>query len=203
AHQQSNFANSFVIPAAATGPPVRFRLTHDPYTSAYFAYRFASPLQDLANIRKCGSMFAYIFSNQGWGSFAGNLVTMIVLLCYKSIMEAGHTSKVDGGAFLVMKMRSRSSEAAQRAEETRNAAYFRNAYDDGGRDGASSVGDVTCPSLCPPQFFAYARPSANLYAPATCAVFVCAPYSFVLCLWLELAAGYPRRPQSSIRAQAT
>lgn len=42
-------------------------------------------------------MLAYIFSNQGWGSFVGALVTMIVLLCYKHVMDTeGKTSKVDG-----------------------------------------------------------------------------------------------------------
>ncbi|KAF9474916.1 phosphate transporter [Pholiota conissans] len=56
----------------------------------------ASITSDRANLRKRGTMLAYIFSNQGWGSFAGSLVTIIVLLCYKSTMEAGHTSKVDG-----------------------------------------------------------------------------------------------------------
>ena len=56
----------------------------------------ASITSDRANLRKRGTMLAYIFSNQGWGSFFGSLVTIIVLLCYKSTMEAGHTSKVDG-----------------------------------------------------------------------------------------------------------
>lgn len=59
----------------------------------------ASVTSDRANIRKRGTMLAYIFANQGWGSFAGSLVTIIVLLCYKSAMEVhGETSKVDGGA---------------------------------------------------------------------------------------------------------
>jgi len=45
-----------------------------------------------------GTMLSYIFSNQGWGSFVGSLVTIIVLLCYKKAMETrGETSKVDGG----------------------------------------------------------------------------------------------------------
>ncbi|KAF8960560.1 major facilitator superfamily domain-containing protein [Flammula alnicola] len=52
---------------------------------------------DRANIRKRSTMLAYIFSNQGWGSFVGSLATIIVLACYKGIMEnGGHTSKVDG-----------------------------------------------------------------------------------------------------------
>ncbi|KAF9521831.1 MFS general substrate transporter [Crepidotus variabilis] len=56
----------------------------------------ATITSDRANLRKRGTMLAYIFSNQGWGSFMGSLVTLIVLACYKGTMEAGHTSKVDG-----------------------------------------------------------------------------------------------------------
>lgn len=57
----------------------------------------ASITSDRARLKKRGTMLAYIFANQGWGSFVGALATMIVLLCYKSTMQAGHTSKVDGG----------------------------------------------------------------------------------------------------------
>ncbi|KXN83068.1 putative metabolite transporter C2H8.02 [Leucoagaricus sp. SymC.cos] len=56
----------------------------------------ATVTSDRANIRKRGTMLAYIFSNQGWGSLVGSLATIIVLACYKSVMEAGKTSKVDG-----------------------------------------------------------------------------------------------------------
>ncbi|KAF9448523.1 phosphate transporter [Macrolepiota fuliginosa MF-IS2] len=56
----------------------------------------ASITSDRANLRKRGTMLAYIFSNQGWGSFVGSLATIIVLACYKNVMEAGKTSKVDG-----------------------------------------------------------------------------------------------------------
>jgi len=62
----------------------------------------ASVTSDRSNLRKRGTMLAYIFSNQGWGSFVGSLATIIVLLCYKGAMEGrGETSKVDGGVFLV------------------------------------------------------------------------------------------------------
>ncbi|KAF8900250.1 phosphate transporter [Gymnopilus junonius] len=44
-----------------------------------------------------GTMLAYIFSNQGWGNFVGSLATIIVLECYKHVMDVeGKTSKVDG-----------------------------------------------------------------------------------------------------------
>jgi len=57
----------------------------------------ASVTSDRANLRKRGTMLAYIFSNQGWGSFVGSLVTIIVLLAYKHVMnDKGETSKVDG-----------------------------------------------------------------------------------------------------------
>ncbi|PPR02809.1 hypothetical protein CVT26_009595 [Gymnopilus dilepis] len=57
----------------------------------------ASVTSDRSKIRKRGTMLAYIFSNQGWGSFVGSLVTIIVLLAYKHVMnDKGETSKVDG-----------------------------------------------------------------------------------------------------------
>ncbi|KAK7063412.1 MFS inorganic phosphate transporter [Favolaschia claudopus] len=57
----------------------------------------ASVTTDRAVLRKRGTMLAYIFSNQGWGSFVGSLVTIIVLAAYKHVMnDKGETSKVDG-----------------------------------------------------------------------------------------------------------
>jgi MFS transporter, PHS family, inorganic phosphate transporter len=57
----------------------------------------ATITSDRSNIRKRGTMLAYIFSNQGWGSFMGSLATIIVLLCYRPVMEVkGETHKVDG-----------------------------------------------------------------------------------------------------------
>lgn len=58
----------------------------------------ASITTDRSNIRKRGTMLAYIFANQGWGSFVGALATIIVLAIYKHEMDVeGKTSKVDGG----------------------------------------------------------------------------------------------------------
>jgi PHS family inorganic phosphate transporter-like MFS transporter len=60
----------------------------------------ASVTSDRSAIRKRGTMLAYIFANQGWGSFVGSLVTIIVLACYKHVMnDEGETSKVDGGVY--------------------------------------------------------------------------------------------------------
>jgi len=57
----------------------------------------ASVTSDRAVLRKRGTMLAYIFSNQGWGSFVGSLVTIVVLAAYKGAMDGkGETSKVDG-----------------------------------------------------------------------------------------------------------
>ncbi|EJD07166.1 phosphate transporter [Fomitiporia mediterranea MF3/22] len=56
----------------------------------------ATVTSDRAVIRRRGAMLSYIFANQGWGSFVGSIVTMIVLQCYKNVMQAGKTSKVDG-----------------------------------------------------------------------------------------------------------
>jgi len=60
----------------------------------------ATITSDRTNLRKRGTMLAYIFSNQGWGSFGGSLMTIIVLAIYKHVMEdEGKTSKVDGGRY--------------------------------------------------------------------------------------------------------
>lgn len=58
----------------------------------------ASVTSDRANLRKRGTMLAYIFSAQGWGSLVGSLVVLVVLACYRHVMLVdGETSKVDGG----------------------------------------------------------------------------------------------------------
>ena len=62
----------------------------------------ASVMTDRANLRRRGTLLAYIFANQGWGSFVGALVFIIVMACYKGTMEAGHTSKVDGAWRIVV-----------------------------------------------------------------------------------------------------
>ncbi|GLB45269.1 putative sugar (and other) transporter [Lyophyllum shimeji] len=63
----------------------------------------ASITSDRSNLRKRGTMLAYIFSNQGWGSFMGSLITIIVLAAYKHVMEdKGEVSKVDGAWRIVV-----------------------------------------------------------------------------------------------------
>ncbi|KAI0265684.1 major facilitator superfamily domain-containing protein [Gloeopeniophorella convolvens] len=57
----------------------------------------ASVTTDRTRLRKRGTMLAYIFANQGWGSLVGSLVTLITLACYKHVMDdEGETTKVDG-----------------------------------------------------------------------------------------------------------
>jgi len=57
----------------------------------------ASVTSDRTNIRKRGTMLAYIFANQGWGSLVGSVVTIVALSAYKHVMnDEGHTSKIDG-----------------------------------------------------------------------------------------------------------
>jgi MFS transporter, PHS family, inorganic phosphate transporter len=59
----------------------------------------ASVTTDRANLRKRGTMLAYIIANQGWGSLVGSLATLVTLACYKHVMnDKAETSKVDGGA---------------------------------------------------------------------------------------------------------
>ncbi|CAE6424808.1 unnamed protein product [Rhizoctonia solani] len=51
---------------------------------------------DRASLRKRGTMLIYVFANQGWGSFVGSLITMIVLACFKTGIDThGHTNQVD------------------------------------------------------------------------------------------------------------
>ncbi|KAJ7628959.1 major facilitator superfamily domain-containing protein [Roridomyces roridus] len=57
----------------------------------------SSVTSDRASLRKRGTMLAYVFANQGWGSLVGSLVTLVTLAAYKHAMnDEGKTSKVDG-----------------------------------------------------------------------------------------------------------
>ncbi|KAF9472243.1 hypothetical protein BDN70DRAFT_493151 [Pholiota conissans] len=62
----------------------------------------ASMTFDRINIRKRAMMLTYIFSNQEWSSYAGSLVTIIMLLCYKGRWEVRHTPKVDGVWYIIV-----------------------------------------------------------------------------------------------------
>ena len=88
----------------------------------------ASVTSDRTNIRRRGTMLAYIFSNQGWGSFVGSILTIIVLACYKHVMDdEGEVSKVDGGesACVIMSYRGfRHPEARDGARSSRSHERF-------------------------------------------------------------------------------
>ena len=55
-------------------------------------------MADRARVWKRGALLAYIFTNQGYGSLGGSIVTLITLAAYKdSMYNHGHVSRVDGG----------------------------------------------------------------------------------------------------------
>jgi len=57
----------------------------------------ATVMSDRSRINNRGALLSYIFANQGWGSFIGSIVTIVVLAAYKHVMnDEGETSKVDG-----------------------------------------------------------------------------------------------------------
>lgn len=64
----------------------------------------ATVMTERVNIRKRGTMLSYIVTNQGWGSLVGALTTIVVLACYKHVMEEGEVSKVDGGKRICHKL---------------------------------------------------------------------------------------------------
>ena len=60
----------------------------------------ASVASERANLRRRGTLLAYIFANQGWGSLVGSLMVIVVLACYHHVMQVeGEVSKVDGCAY--------------------------------------------------------------------------------------------------------
>lgn len=63
----------------------------------------ASVASDRASIRKRGTLLMYIFANQGWGNLVGGLVVIIILACYKHVInDLGEISKVDGGGWCLL-----------------------------------------------------------------------------------------------------
>ncbi|KAJ7191304.1 MFS general substrate transporter [Mycena pura] len=63
----------------------------------------ACVISDRAVIKRRGAILAYVVANQGWGSLVGALATIVVLGCYKHVMDdKGETSKVDGAWRIVM-----------------------------------------------------------------------------------------------------
>ncbi|PVG01124.1 phosphate transporter [Serendipita vermifera] len=55
----------------------------------------ATVVSDRANIHRRGTLLCFIFANQGWGSFAGSLITIVTLAGFKDRLKAGHVHDVD------------------------------------------------------------------------------------------------------------
>lgn len=47
----------------------------------------ASIVSERTHLKKRGQMLAWIFSNQGWGTLTGSIVTVIILACFKPALE--------------------------------------------------------------------------------------------------------------------
>ena len=107
----------------------------------------ASVTTDRARIRRRGTLLAYIFANQGWGSLVGSLVVIIVLLCYKGVMDGeGKTSKVDGvwricvGLSLVPAFGTLYQRLTL-PESTRFKEMRKGAHEESGHGGGSGSGE--------------------------------------------------------------
>lgn len=50
----------------------------------------AAVVSDRANLGRRGVMLAFIFSMQGWGNFAGGIITIVVLSIYKKVLHDDH-----------------------------------------------------------------------------------------------------------------
>lgn len=87
----------------------------------------ASITSDRSNLRKRGTMLAYIFSNQGWGSLVGSLATLIVLAIYRGAIETrNEISKVDGGTITLRTVKDYSLLSnSSLAHRCRNLAHSR------------------------------------------------------------------------------
>lgn len=56
----------------------------------------ASIVSERSNLHTRGRLLAWIFSNQGWGTLTGSVVTIVILQCFKKgIQDDGHYSQLD------------------------------------------------------------------------------------------------------------
>lgn len=55
----------------------------------------ASIVAERSSLRNRGRMLGWIFSNQGWGTLAGSIVTLILLGCFSKALKAGHYGQLD------------------------------------------------------------------------------------------------------------
>ncbi|KAK4697877.1 MFS transporter, PHS family, inorganic phosphate transporter, partial [Lecanoromycetidae sp. Uapishka_2] len=56
----------------------------------------AAIVAERSSLRNRGRMLGWIFSNQGWGTLASSIVTLILIGCFSGSLKAGHYSKLDG-----------------------------------------------------------------------------------------------------------
>lgn len=55
----------------------------------------ASIVAERSSLRNRGRMLGWIFSNQGWGTLAGSIVTLIVLGCFSKALKHGEYNQLD------------------------------------------------------------------------------------------------------------
>ena len=56
----------------------------------------AAIVAERSSLRNRGRMLAWIFSNQGWGTLASSIVTLILLGCFSKALKAGEYGQLDG-----------------------------------------------------------------------------------------------------------
>lgn len=56
----------------------------------------ASVVSDRSHLKKRGTLIAWIFSNQGWGTLVGAVLAVIVIAGYKGHVESGDVHKLSG-----------------------------------------------------------------------------------------------------------
>lgn len=56
----------------------------------------SAAISDRSATNRRGMLLAFTFSMQGWGNIAGGIVTIVILYCYKSSIQSGNPSKLNG-----------------------------------------------------------------------------------------------------------
>ena len=56
----------------------------------------AAIVAERSTLQNRGKMLGWIFSNQGWGTLASSIVTLVILGCFKDSLSHGSYGKLDG-----------------------------------------------------------------------------------------------------------
>jgi PHS family inorganic phosphate transporter-like MFS transporter len=56
----------------------------------------SAAISDRSATARRGMLLAFTFSMQGWGNFLGGIITLIIIYCYKSSIQAEDVSKLNG-----------------------------------------------------------------------------------------------------------